>query len=116
MLKPLLFILSILLGLGTTVSAQNNRAIDPCKIFGAVYIEKNRIDATYRVYIEESEAFANLLVFKQENKLFTDKAGQWYFTPMKGFADFSIYIETNRALADFFIFYTPTESFAGCNN
>ncbi|MEY3417246.1 MAG: hypothetical protein RL060_1358 [Bacteroidota bacterium] len=96
--------------------AQNNKNIDPCKIDGAVYIEKNRVDATYRVFVEESQAFANLIVYKQDNKLYADQPGNWYFTPSKGFADFSIYIETNKAFADFSIYYTKTESFAGCNN
>ena len=96
--------------------AQNNRNVDPCKIWGAVYVEKNRNDASYRVYLEESDAFANLVVYKQANKLYADKPGFWYFTTVRDFADFSIYIETNKALADFTLYYTATESFAGCNN
>ena len=94
--------------------AQNNRNIDPCQIFGTVYVEKKREDATFRVYLEESDAFANIVVYKQTNKLYADKTGFWYFTEARGFADFSIYIESNKALADFTIYYTNTESFAGC--
>jgi hypothetical protein len=114
MYKHLFIIVLLLTAIGGF--AQNNKAIDPCKIFGAVYIEKNRVDATYRVFVEEGEAFANLIVYKHDNKLYADKPGNWYITPSKGFADYSIFIESNKGLADFSIFYTKTESFAGCNN
>ncbi|MEY3417443.1 MAG: hypothetical protein RL060_1555 [Bacteroidota bacterium] len=96
--------------------AQNKKNIDPCQIFGSAYIENNRVDATYRIFIEESAAFANVIVYKQENALYADKAGHWFFTTARGFADFSVFIETNKAFADFVVHYTVTESFAGCNN
>jgi len=97
-------------------SAQNNKNIDPCKLYGSVFVEKDRINATFRVYIDTTSSFANVNVFKQNNKLYADKVGQWYFTTVRDFADFSIYLEANKALADFVISYTNSETFAGCND
>lgn len=94
------------------VTAQNR--IDPCKIFGAIYIEKDKYYADFKVYIEENDAFANIAVFKHANRFFADRSGQWYITPNKQEADFWIYIEPNKGMADFSIAYIDTESFAGC--
>jgi hypothetical protein len=88
--------------------------LDPCKIFGRIYIEKDRNYADFKVYVEETEAFAHLVVCKQANKFFADRQGQWYFTNDKREADFWIYIETEKGRSDFSIAYTNTESFAGC--
>ncbi|SFC15159.1 hypothetical protein SAMN05421780_10393 [Flexibacter flexilis DSM 6793] len=92
--------------------AQNNP--NPCKVYGSVFIEKNRLMADYRIFVESSEGMADLTVFKTANKLFADDAGLWHFTDTKVQADFTVYIEPNRAMADFSVFYTETESFAGC--
>lgn len=89
--------------------------IDYCRIFGAVYVEKNPRQADYHVYIEDSEAFADIVIYKADNRLFADKEGLWYFTDKKAFADFTVYFEKDRGLAEFSICYTDTESFAGCN-
>lgn len=88
--------------------------VDVCRIFGAVYEEKNPRFADYRVYVEDSEAFSDLVVFRQDNRLFADRPGLWYFSPKREFADFSVYFESKRGTADFSIFFTETESFAGC--
>lgn len=90
------------------------RQVDVCRLFGAVYEEKNPRFADYRVYIEESEAFSDLVVFRQDNRLFADRPGLWYFSPKRDFADFSVYFDSKRGTADFAIYYTETESFAGC--
>ena len=92
-----------------------NIAQDFCKLKGAVYIEEVANFANYRVFVEEVEAFAQLKVFKEEAETFATEAGYWYFTDVRGFADFTIYIEDVKGFADFSIAYTEYRSSAGCN-
>lgn len=98
---------------GNFAYSQNGR-IDPCKVFGRIYIEKDRNFADFRVFIEENNAFAQLSVFKQSNKFFADSPGQWYFTSIRSEADFWVFFETEKGRSDFSISYINTESFAGC--
>ena len=89
--------------------------VDPCKIYGNIYIETvNKSLANYRVFIEENESFADLVVFKQKSRLFADRVGQWNFVSDKSFADFIIYFEDVKGFANFSIYYTEQEGFAGC--
>lgn len=88
---------------------------DPCRIYGKVYIEENPRYAHYRVYEETSEAFADILIFEEENPLYADRVGIWSFTDNRDFADVWIYFEKDKSRADFAVFYTDFESFAGCN-
>ncbi len=88
-----------------------------CSIYGSVFLTsdpKYKRMARYIVYLEPDEAFANLVVFKEENKLFADKPGLWYPAPAHDFADHVLFVTTNRAFADFSVFYTKSRSFAGC--
>lgn len=90
---------------------------DFCRIYGSVYLTsdpKYKSLARYIVYLEPEEAFANLVVFKEENKLFADKAGLWYPAPAHDFADHVLFVTTNRAFANFSVYYTKSRSFAGC--
>jgi hypothetical protein len=89
-----------------------------CKLFGSVYIEETNPDrADFLVFEEESEAFANIIVFYDiDNRLFANKPGLWHITDKRGFADFSVYFVDKRNQADFSVFFTDVESFAGCNN
>ncbi|MFY0651274.1 MAG: hypothetical protein JXQ96_04540 [Cyclobacteriaceae bacterium] len=96
-------------------SASKKPVYDPCKLFGIVYVEKNPNYAHFRVFEEETEAFADVHVFEEDNRLYADKKGIWYFTDKKEFADFYIYWEPQRGLADFTVYFTEYESFAGCN-
>jgi hypothetical protein len=92
-------------------------SIDPCKIFGSICLETDPRRKSYcfaTVYVEPEDAFADLMVFKEESKLFADKAGMWYFTPTRDFADYVLFVTDNRALADFSIHYTTVRSYAGC--
>jgi hypothetical protein len=66
------------------------------------------------VYLEPDEAFADVLVFKESNKLFADKTGFWYFTMARDFADYALFVTDKRNLADFSIHYTDVRSYAGC--
>jgi len=93
------------------------REPDFCRIYGSVFLTsdpKYKSLARYVVYLETEEAFANLVVFKEENKLFADKPGLWYPAPAHDFADHVLFVTTNRAFADFSVFYTKSRSFAGC--
>ena len=115
-MKKLIFIIASIICINFDSLAQTNKLPDICTIFGAVKEVTNRNDADYRIYIEDSEAFASLIIFKQDNKLYADKAGFWFFTPHLSLADFTVYFEKNKSLADFSVYYTTTESFARCNN
>ncbi|MEQ6121316.1 DUF6150 family protein [Reichenbachiella sp. MALMAid0571] len=113
MLKTLFYFIAfcgIIINTGST-----RKVYDPCKIFGVVYVEKNPRYAHFKVYEESSEAFADILIFEEENRLYADKQGLWSFTDKKEFADFYIYWEKQKGLADFSVYFTDFESFAGCN-
>ena len=109
----LLLPLLLLWGGNTAVQAQ---AINPviCKIYGSVYFEEDPKKADFKVFVESSEAFADLLVFFHTNRLFADKAGLWFVTEKRDLADFRIYRSEEKLGTDFTIYYTSSESFAGC--
>ena len=91
--------------------------LEPCKIYGSVYLETDPSRRNYclgTVYVEPEEAFADLIVFKEANKLFADKAGLWADAPARDFADYVLFVTTDRSRADFAIHYTKVRSFAGC--
>jgi len=104
-------VLTILVVMSTPLLAQQR---DFCDLFGAVMIEKNLSQAQYKVYIEKSEAFADLPVFQTANGLFADRSGLWYMTASRAQAKFTIAIVAEKSMADFSIFYIDNESFAGC--
>ncbi len=90
---------------------------DYCKIYGAIYLEhdsKFKNTASHTVFLGEEEAFANLVVFKEKNKLFADDAGLWYITPNKAFADHVLFVTENRNLAAFSVHFTEVRSLAAC--
>jgi hypothetical protein len=89
-------------------------APDLCNLYGAVFIETSASFADYKVYVENVEGFADLLVFREPNQTFANKNGLWHITDARGFADFTIFLEQNRGFADFTICYTPNRGFAGC--
>jgi hypothetical protein len=88
-----------------------------CRMFGSVYLTadpKQKNYARYTVYIEAEETYADVLIFKENNKLFADAPGLWYLTTSRNFADHIFFVTTNRAFADFTIHYTKVRTFAGC--
>ena len=92
-------------------------SIDPCRIYGSVYLERDPRRRSYcfaTVYIEPEEAFADLLVYPETNKLFADRVGLWYFTEARDFADYALFVTDNRNLADFSFQYTKVRNYAGC--
>ena len=105
----------ILVIIGNSLSVFSAQ-VDFCKLFGAVYIEKNPNLADFRVYEEESEAFCDIKVFEVESRVYADREGLWHFTETKAFADFTVYFEPKKGLADFSVYFIDIESFAGCNN
>jgi hypothetical protein len=91
--------------------------LEPCRIFGSIYLETDPSRRGYcygTVYVEPEEAFADVLIFKENNKLFADKAGLWADAPARDFADYVLLVVTDRSRADFSIHYTKVRSFAGC--
>lgn len=92
------------------------QSFDYCSLSGTVFIdEKYPEEADFIVHIEESEAFAELKVFREDNSLFADRDGIWFFTETRDFSDFIIYLTEDKDQADFSIYYTDIPSFAGCN-
>jgi len=88
-----------------------------CEIYGSVYLERDprrKANTQYTIFEETEEAFANLVVYKEDNKLFADKPGLWYITTNRDFADFVIFVSPNRNVADFSVNFTTVRSFAGC--
>jgi hypothetical protein len=108
----LISLLTVLCNSPSVFSAQP----DFCNVFGSVYIEKSAQAADYRVYVESSEAFSNIKVFKVDSRIYADGQGLWHFTDKKAFADFTVYFEPKKGLADFTVYFIDVESFAGCNN
>jgi hypothetical protein len=95
--------------------AQIRTISNPCEVYGVVYVEKIRSRADFVVYVEQEDDFlASLRVFKEDNKLFANRAGMWCFVETQAFADFSIFLTEDRAMADFIISYTDREFMAGC--
>lgn len=90
------------------------QSFDACQVYGTVYEADSPNDASFTVYLETSEAFADLVVYQEDNRLMANESGHWFFTDKPAFAHFSIYFVNKRGLADFSIFYTETLSFAGC--
>lgn len=115
-----MFLKSALLGLGFCLAftgfagAQSTRSW--CAIQGGVFVEKEATRAQYRVFVEDSESFADLLVFKAPNLLFADKPGLWFMATSPAQAEVRIFFVKERNQADFSIFYIDNESFAGCNS
>lgn len=113
------FLLSLLLLLAPPAKTAPRGSLDPCKIFGSVYLEydpSRRNSCFGTVYVEPEEAFADLRVFVENNRLFADKAGLWYPADNREFADYTLYVTTDRSRADFAIHYIKVRSFAGCRS
>ncbi|RIY10281.1 hypothetical protein D0T11_10280 [Hymenobacter rubripertinctus] len=92
-------------------------SVDPCRLYGSVYLEhdpRRRSGCFAVVYLEPEEAFADLLVYPETNKLFADQAGLWYLTEGRNFADYALFVTHNRNLADFSFQYTKVRNYAGC--
>lgn len=90
-------------------------SFDYCRVYGSVYFVKDRHRADFFVYIEEDETMADIAVFKENVDLYADRPGIWFITENEAFADFRLYVEDRKGSQDFTVFYTETESFAGCN-
>lgn len=100
-----------------TVQQGRGGYVDPCKIYGSIYLERDprrRGFCSATVFVEQNDGFANLVVYQEANKLFADKPGMWYITDARDFADYTVLVTDNRAFADFGIFYSKVRSFAGC--
>jgi len=86
-----------------------------CDIYGVIYLTEIPQEAHYRVYLEDSEAFANAVIFEEENELMADRPGLWYFTDNRRFARFVVFITDDKSNSDFTIYYTDIPDYARCN-
>lgn len=125
-MRIFLVLLSLLWTLPAAFSSAGNNFLpskptvstpDYCRIYGSIYLERDprkQAGTQFTIYEETEEAFANLVVYKEDNKLFADAPGLWYITPNRDFANFVVFVSPNRNLADLGVYFTPTRSFAGC--
>ena len=86
-----------------------------CDVYGTAFEEKNVFAATYRVYLEEDEYSADLVVFKETNELMADETGLWFFTKNRAFSQFTVCFVEDRNMADFTIYFTDVDVEARCN-
>jgi len=89
-------------------------SIDYCRVYGIIYLEKDRAFADVRVYLEENEGLAQMHVFREDNALYADRPGVWYITDDRNAADYRVFVEKNRSFAQLSVFYIDNPSFAGC--
>ena len=94
----------------------NSRQIGSiCNVYGNIYIEtENRNRADFTIYINKEDSFSDLKVMLQENQLYADKPGLWYFVKERELADYIVFIEKDKGRARHTIFYTDNEINAGC--
>ncbi|MGD1839469.1 MAG: hypothetical protein ACFB0B_01010 [Thermonemataceae bacterium] len=88
--------------------------VDPCEVYGNIYIDETDAFAHCRVALVEDEVSAQLPVFIENNSLFANESGKWHLVSSRGLADYIVYVEKSSVQADFTIFFTETASFAGC--
>lgn len=116
MLSTLIINLGLLFsGLSSSVSpAAEVPPPEVCKLRGSVYVTDKPDRAHYYVFVEGYESSADLAVYMEENKLYADQPGRWFYTDKEAFADFVVYFTDSKSMADFSIYYTDVASFAGC--
>lgn len=85
-----------------------------CNIYGTIYETDKPYEAHFKVYEEGSEAFAKIIVFEEENRLYSTKPGYWTFVEDRDLADFIVYFTDDARDAEFSVYFTRFESFAGC--
>lgn len=107
-----LAVFSVCYLLATATHAQR---LKPCELFGAVYFVSDKTQADFSIYLEETESFADLVVFREDNALYADKSGVWFIADRPGLAQHLVFVETIKGRANFSVHYTETRSFAGCN-
>jgi len=88
--------------------------VDPCRVYGVIYIDPQPDRVEFLVYEESSEVFADLLVYDEENRLFADRSGMWHITDNRALADHTIHLVDNSSSAHFSIYFTNIISIAGC--
>lgn len=109
--KILLLVATLLTITSTKIKTTKNNY---CDIYGVIYFEKNRYAAQASIFIEEDETRANLLVFKEDNKLFADQEGLWYITENPSIAHYRLYKTNERRDADITIAFIEERAFVGC--
>ena len=85
-----------------------------CQVYGSIYLATERERPHYWVWEESSEFSADLILFEEDNPLYADREGIWYFTKDPALADFIIGVTNQRDQADFTVYFTDLEAYAGC--
>ncbi|WP_332919544.1 DUF6150 family protein [Persicobacter psychrovividus] len=114
MKKFVLFFFFLICWAGLASTAQAQYA-SPCELFGKVYEVKNPKFAQFLVYEEEYESSADVVVYEEDNWLYCTKPGLWHFVDNIEQSNFTVAFVEDRSLAHFTVYFTDTESFAGCN-
>jgi hypothetical protein len=110
-MKYLLAIL--LLYVFNSINAQTYTPI--CHVFGQIYIEPDPKLAQYKVFIEQSEYAADIVIFKENNQLFADTEGKWFMTDNIYFANYTVCFVSDKKQAQFSVYFTDIDSYARCN-
>jgi hypothetical protein len=105
----------IFLGLFALSSFAEDQNSLYCDIFGSVYIVDDPMLADFIVYEEASETFADIIIYEQTNRLYADGRGMWYFEESMDLATHKVYFTDREKEAQFTVYFTRFESFAGCN-
>lgn len=115
LIKKLVYI-SLLFILGSWISpAPSSISINHCQVYGSIFITSTIGNADVVVYLEEEESFSDLVVFKEDSPSLSTELGHWFITKEPQFAKYRVFITENQSEADFTIYFTDVESFAGCN-
>lgn len=109
---------SILVGLWCSswvaVTPPAEQGIDPCGLYGPVFVEEIEGFADYRIFVEDVESFADLVVFKEQAASFADRSGLWFLTDNRAFAKFTVAYTEVQGFADFSVYFSEFKSVAGC--
>ncbi|BDD02649.1 DUF6150 family protein [Aureibacter tunicatorum] len=114
-MKKILFSLFIILLSFATGSFAQSR-LDACNVFGRIFIAVQPSYAQFLIYEEETEGLADLIVYEEDNKLYADEQGKWFFVDVRAFAEYTVYFVEDRDKAHFTVYFTDEPGYAGCNN
>lgn len=87
---------------------------DYCSTYGIIYFVDKQHQADLIIKLESDESIANMLVFKEDNRLMADTDGVWYITDNPALAKYRVFITKDAQIADFTVCYIEDRAFAGC--
>lgn len=87
---------------------------DYCSTYGIIYFVDKQNQADLIIKLESDESIANMLVYKEDNRLMADTDGVWYITDNPALAKYRVFMTNNAQIADFTVCYIEDRAFAGC--